>query len=373
MPIGQPEWGFGSLRLPAAGPVAKPWKLGRAREISRGLTYGRLVELDSPVSAPQVRAPEIVQALALWQNVRTAAGITRTMPPLGRMTLAEIETRLMADAFDGPVRRLADLIDGDIPNTLHRLRVKPATNIFAGFERDAVGLSDVSRLEPGVYVDAWGAALNNARPVPAPVLTSDYGPDGSAYLLRSIHRAADICTTGKGTTSVMRAPELTLLSAAHTTVQQNAGGTLLDGVVSVAQALALLTTHKVAGFEDHIELMSAVVEGGALSEFTHLVPVGVVGPLALTGMRFAGAVLAPGGPGGVQLDPEFRAYLVAQHAMYKHAALTGDKSKIDVDPHKGAGGGCPAMRAPTRGALPGVPRLGQALVDWMFRERDAAQ
>jgi hypothetical protein len=78
--------------------------------------------------------------------------------------------------------------------------------------------------------------------------------------------------------------------------------TLREGILSVGQVLAQLTSQKVEGYDDPIVLLESIVASGLVEELTRTVPSGIIGPLSLSGSYLntiierseEGLVLSPG-------------------------------------------------------------------------------
>ncbi|MGF7229055.1 MAG: hypothetical protein ACQR33_03660 [Candidatus Saccharibacteria bacterium] len=91
---------------------------------------------------------------------------------------------------------------------------------------------------------------------------------------------------------------------------EGALSTIGEGILSIAQTVALLTAEKVPGYETGDELLSAIIEQGVVNDVTRLLMLGLIGPLTLGGKYFPG-LLQANPDGKLTINPDIRAKLEA--------------------------------------------------------------
>jgi len=110
-----------------------------------------------------------------------------------------------------------------------------------------------------------------------------------------------------------------------------------EGVISVVQAIALLTKERVPGYDDPVQLVRDIVDKGLVERLTRALPVGVIGTFTLSGLYFPG--LLQNGPDGLTLNPETMSVLkeirtreamilMTKLVMYKDV-VEGDSDIVD--------------------------------------------
>ena len=126
--------------------------------------------------------------------------------------------------------------------------------------------------------------------------------------------------------------------------------TLQEGILTIAQSIALLTCEKVPGYDDPHELVKAIAEAGLVERLARYASMGLVGPLVLGGKYVPGA-LQKTAEGGLEFSPAFedllktaRAKFIAQH--FAKQKIKKPSGYIPVDPnstrnHKLIGRICP--------------------------------
>lgn len=66
--------------------------------------------------------------------------------------------------------------------------------------------------------------------------------------------------------------------------------TMHEGILSIAQVFTALTSEKVEGYDDPYDLISAVTEHGVVEDIARRMTAGIIGPTALKGCYFPGAL-----------------------------------------------------------------------------------
>lgn len=89
---------------------------------------------------------------------------------------------------------------------------------------------------------------------------------------------------------------------------------LHEGILSIAQTLAILTCEKVDGYEDPHELVRDIVDAGLVSRLARFSPMGFVGPMALSGRFIAGSLVRT--EDGIKFSDEFEQFLKQEKAAY---------------------------------------------------------
>ncbi len=101
--------------------------------------------------------------------------------------------------------------------------------------------------------------------------------------------------------------------------------TLAEGILSMAQVIALFTAEKVEGYDTHDELVAAILDSDVIEQFTRLVKPGYIGPTTLAGFYLKDTLAVKDGKLSLNKDAvrmlngmrrEYRRERVAQWAMY---------------------------------------------------------
>lgn len=112
--------------------------------------------------------------------------------------------------------------------------------------------------------------------------------------------------------------------------------TLQEGALSIMQTIALLTADKVPGYDDPGQLLRDIVDQGLIEKVTRMMPLGLVGPLALKGNYFPNPLQAQDGL--LALSSEFTAWLHEAHTQYWQGLLAEKTHTAET----GYGLTCPA-------------------------------
>lgn len=83
--------------------------------------------------------------------------------------------------------------------------------------------------------------------------------------------------------------------------------TTQEGILSVVQSIAILTAQKVEGYDDPLKLTADLVKSGLIARLVRYAPMGLVGPMALGGYYFPGAIVRT--EKGLAFSNEFETYL----------------------------------------------------------------
>lgn len=107
--------------------------------------------------------------------------------------------------------------------------------------------------------------------------------------------------------------------------------TLTEGILSIAQTISFLTAEKLPGYENHDELVKAILESDVIEQFTRLVKPGYIGPVTLSGLYMHSALTERNGKLALSKDAftvlhdmrkKHVTEVAAQWALYKSGAST---------------------------------------------------
>lgn len=65
---------------------------------------------------------------------------------------------------------------------------------------------------------------------------------------------------------------------------------LAEGVLTIAQVISFLSAEKLPGYDDHGALVSEILDGGLIEQFTRSIRPGYIGPLTLSGVYMPGVL-----------------------------------------------------------------------------------
>jgi hypothetical protein len=141
---------------------------------------------------------------------------------------------------------------------------------------------------------------------------------------------------------------------------------LQEGILSVMQALALLTADKVPGYDDPDKLLDDIVDQGVIERFTRKLPMGYVGPLTLKGGYFPNPLRVED-DGSLTLSEPFTEHLRAERQPFIETALMWLAMKHDYadDPDflKDFNEGELAIICPVASELGGLRDISEAVRD----------
>lgn len=160
----------------------------------------------------------------------------------------------------------------------------------------------------------------------------EYGEAASAKLARVTLALSDIVKANPSIDADVRSlvtPEVAQLLAnntARTTERVMANdadaaihglkNTLTEGILTVAQTISLLTANKMQGYEDHDELVRAILDSDIIEQFTRLVAPGYIGPTTLSGLYMPNALTERNG----KLSLSKEAFTVLHTMRKEHVA-----------------------------------------------------
>lgn len=140
---------------------------------------------------------------------------------------------------------------------------------------------------------------------------------------------------------------------------------LQEGILSVMQAVALLTADKVPGYDDPDELLDDLVDQGVIERFTRKLPMGYVGPLTLKGAYFPNPLHVE--EGRLTFSEPFAEHLRAERKPFIETALTWLAMKHDYadnpDFLKDFDEGSLAIMCPVASELGGLRAISEAVRD----------
>lgn len=140
---------------------------------------------------------------------------------------------------------------------------------------------------------------------------------------------------------------------------------LQEGILSVMQAVALLTADKVPGYDDPDKLLDDLVDQGVIERFTRKLPMGYVGPLTLKGAYFPNPLHVK--DGSLELSEPFTEHLRAERKPFIETALMWLAMKHDYadnpDFLKDFDEGALAIMCPVASELGGLREISEALRD----------
>jgi hypothetical protein len=133
--------------------------------------------------------------------------------------------------------------------------------------------------------------------------------------------------------------------------------TLQEGILSIGQAIALLSAEKVDGFTQD-QLLEAIIEGGLPNKLALSAPMGFLGPTVLRG-QFVPDIIQATDERKVKLNPSFIKELAIRHHQYQLASLHISQVQRAVSSQLGYG--CPVGRR-ISGKKSGVEELSEAFL-----------
>ncbi len=109
--------------------------------------------------------------------------------------------------------------------------------------------------------------------------------------------------------------------------------TVEEGVLTIAQAAALITAEKVQGYDDPMVLLQDIQAAGLINKLTSTIRMGIAGPFTMAGVYFPG--LVQNHDGELRLNPDvMRTIQDAKRAQVQHAV--GEWATRTWRRHKGS-------------------------------------
>jgi len=138
--------------------------------------------------------------------------------------------------------------------------------------------------------------------------------------------------------------------------------TVNEGILSIMQVLAVLTSEKVEGYDDPHELVRALVSSGLVERFARYSPMGMVGPMALGGYHLPGSLEQD--EDGLAFSEKLSAYLKKERDAYFGliATIRADAEE-QLRGQKGKGQIYLGTTCPVAGKGDGIRRLSEAFVN----------
>jgi hypothetical protein len=160
-------------------------------------------------------------------------------------------------------------------------------------------LGHIKRSKSVVYVSSFKGTADHLGSDVGAMITNiiipvgEYGEDFAQQLAQTTGLIMDSCvsnpiavasgeTATRGNERLLRA--YTARGHDSSTVSgESTATTLREGILSVGQVLAQLTSQKVDGFEDPLALLESVIAAGLVEKLTRSVSSGIIGPISLSG------------------------------------------------------------------------------------------
>ena len=131
--------------------------------------------------------------------------------------------------------------------------------------------------------------------------------------------------------------------------------TVQEGILSIAQVVALLTSEKIPGYDDPTVLTEQIIRSGLIEKVTRLLPMGFIGPTTIEGRYFRNALVVKD-DGTLGLEPGLEKRLIEAHVDYMKSAVS-EYSKEGKVKHS-AGLTCPVL-----GPGGGIEELSKTMSD----------
>src|SRR3989344_901389 len=146
-------------------------------------------------------------------------------------------------------------------------------------------------------------------------------------------------------------------------VRYGASHSLQEGILSLFQAIYLLTAEKISGYEDPDTLLRDIVEAQLPNQLAHTTPAGTIGPLSLMG-RYIPGLVQKTEAGQLILNPDVKKIFLER----KKENLTEKvRSSLHIEnyepPLPAAGRGCPVSFESKMFMTSGINQLSQLLLD----------